>query len=213
MEGVVRLWNTVNQMAKTTTSGYQTEEEFNNDLADVQLALITKLAPFYSVNQSVRDLLKPFALSETSSATSGVLAYPEDYFRALTARINGYPVYPIATNEKDIIMTSPIRGASTAKNQYYYYQEDGGIKILPAETLSVTLSYLKYPAEAFIVLTPVEGDNSDYLEPTVGEDLEWDENAFNFLLYMMLERLGVEIKDDLAMEWSNLGIQKELANI
>lgn len=213
MISVIRLWNTVNQLAKTSTSGYQTEAEFNNDLADVQVALVTMLAPFYSVNQTVKDILRPFTLSASASAPSGVLPYPTGYFRALTASINGYPAYPVSTNEKDVIMTSPIRMASTTTNQYYYYQEDTSIKILPAQTLTVNLSYIKYPPAATIVLTPVSTDDNDYLTPTVGTDLAWNEDSFNFILFMMLERLGLEQKDSLNMEFSNLGISRQTANI
>lgn len=213
MINVVRLWNTVQQLAKNVTSGYQTQEEFNNDLADVQSALITMLAPFYSVNQSVKDLLNPFVISVTGTTSSGSIAYPSGYFRVLALRLNASPSYPIATNEKDIIMTSPIRMASTVKNLYYHSQESTGIKTLPTSALPYVLDYLKYPTTATIVLTPVSDANNDYLVPTVGVNLEWNEDAFNFILYMMLERLGLEMKENLILSWSNIGIQKETANI
>lgn len=213
MIDVVRLWKTINQLVKTETSGYQSQEEFNNDLATVQTELITLLAPYYSVNKTVKDLLYPFTLSSTTSAVSGLLDYPTGYFTALNASINGYPCYPIAVNEKDIIMRSPIRKASVTTNTYYYYQEDNKIKLLPEVTLTVKLTYLKYPATASIVLTPVSDADNDYLSPSVGTNLAWNENAFPFILFMMLERLGVELKESFSVNWASLGIQKETSKI
>lgn len=206
MIGVVRLWNTVNQMAKTETSGYQTQDEFNRDLASVQTALLSVLAPFYSQNQAIQDILSPFIKSTALSSTK-----PTDYFRFVSGIDRGYPMIPINVNQVGYMQSSPIR-KPTAKRTYYYF-EDKQTKFLASGTPAGTMTYIRYPLAAKIVLTPVSGADNDYVTPTADGDLEWNEDAFNFFLYMMLEKLGVETKDTLSIQFSSLGIQKELANI
>lgn len=214
MISVIRLWNTVNQLAKNGTSGYQNQYEFNRDLADTQESLMSFLAPLYSVNQSLKDLLSPFATYQNITTDSdGVLTKPMDYYRVSTASVNGYPAYPISVNEKDVIRTSAIRTPSSTTNLYFYYQENEEIMFLPEEELDVRFSYLRKPGEASIILTESSDADRDYLIPTVGYDLEWDDNAFNFFLYMMLEKLGLEMKEQLSMEFANIGLSKEISKI
>lgn len=210
---IVRLYNTVQQLAKTGTSGYQNQDEFNNDVEAVQDDLMS-LSFIDSASQSLKDIFDPFSVS--ADLTTDVLEMinkPSDYYRGRTAQINGYPCYPISVNEKDIWNTSPIRKPSVATNIYVYYQEDDKIKFLPAQTLNVEFSYLRKPNPAIIVLTASSDAEGDYLTASSGGDLEWNSNVFNLFVYKMLERLGMEMKESLSMEYANLGIQKEIAKI
>ena len=203
---IIRLWETVNQLAKTETSGYQNEDEFNNDVKAVQDSLMS-LSSVDGANQSWIDIFDPFAKSESLSINSqGIASKPTDYYRGRTGEIDGQPCYPIKVNEKDMFRTSAIRNTVNV-----YYQEDGVLKFLPTRVATCNFSYLRKPLPASIVLTPVSTPDEDYLTPTVGADLEWDDNVFNLFVYMMLERLGVEMKDTLSREFANFGIQRELA--
>lgn len=214
MIGIVRLYETVSQLAKTETSGYQTEQEFNNDVAAVQDDLMTLFSPLYSINQTLKDILDPFVkTSPLVTDSNGEVSYPADYYRALTGTVNGHPAYPIAVNEKDIWNNSAIRKPSVAKNIYVYYQEDEKIKLLPRQVLTLTLSYIRKPAEASLEFDVVSTDDSDFITPVSVDDLEWNENVFNLFVYKMLVRLGMEMKDQLSLEYSRLGINTELSNI
>jgi len=206
MISVVRLWNTVQQIAKSVTSGYQTQDEFNNDLASVQTALLSVLAPAYSKNQAIQDILAPFVKGAVLSTTK-----PADYFRFVSGIDRGYPMIPINVNQVGYYQTSPIR-KPTAKRTYYYF-EDKQTKFLASGTPSGTMTYIRYPLASKIVLTAVSNADNDYVTPTADGDLEWNEDSFNFIQYMMLERLGVEMKENLLREFSAIGLQKELANI
>lgn len=206
MISVVRLWNTVNQMAKTETSGYQTQDEFNRDLASVQTALLSVLAPFYSRNQAIQDILSPFVKGAALSSTK-----PTDYFRFISGIDRGYPIIPINVNQVGDIQISPIRKPNVKRT--YYYFEDKQMKFLASGTPTGTMSYIRYPLASRIVLTPVSGVDNDYVTPTADGDLEWNEDAFNFFLYMMLEKLGIEMKEQLLQQYANVGLQRELANI
>lgn len=214
MISIVRLWTTIQQLAKTETSGYQTEAEFNNDVAAVQDDLMTTFVPLYSVNQMLKDILDVFVKSSPITInSSGQADKPTDYYSSLTASINGHPCYPIAVNEKDIWNTSAIRKPSVANNIYVYYQENGILNFLPAQTLSCNFSYIRKPADASIEFTAVSEEDNDFITATSVDDLEWNENVFNLFVYKMLERLGVEMKDSIASEYSRLGINTELSKI
>lgn len=214
MIGIVRLYETVNQLCKTETSGYQTEQEFNNDVAAVQDDLMTTFSPLYSINQTLKDIMDVFVKSVNISINSnGQADKPDDYYRGLTARINGHPCYPIAVNEKDIWNTSPIRKPSLANNIYVYYQENGVLNFLPSQALTANFSYIRKPSEASIEFTVQDEEDGDYITPIAVSDLEWDDNVFNLFVYKMLDRLGMEMKDSLSLEYSRLGIQLETSKL
>lgn len=206
MISIIRLWETVQQLAKTETSGYQDQDEFNRDVAAVQSDIMS-YSSIDSASQSWIDIYGPFSKSAPLSIdNNGVADLPEDYYRGRTGSIGGKPCYPITVNQKDLYISSPIRGSVNV-----YWLENGNINFSPAKNASCTFSYLRNPAEATIILTPVEAEDDDYLVPESGADLEWNENVFNLFVYKMLERLGVEMKDNLAREYSMLGIQQEIA--
>lgn len=213
MISIIRLYETVNQLAKTSTSGYQNQKEFNNDVSAVQDDLMS-LSSVDSANQSWKDVFDPFSVSASIiTDIAGTVNKPTGYYRGRTGQINGYPCFPISVNEKDIWNTSPIRKPSVSNNIYVYYQEDNKLNFMPEQVLTCKFSYLRKPTTAFITLTATSDANGDYLTPAVGTDLEWNENVFNLFVYKMLERLGISMKENILSEYSNFGIQKEIAKL
>lgn len=211
MIGVVRLWETVMQTAKKGTAGYQDEDEFNRDLAAVQTELMGVLAPLYASSRAVKDLLAPFIVTFSgNTSVAGLLAKPDDYFQVANISISGHPATPVDVNEAPMLNYIPSRTPSVANNIYAYYEVNDDFTVLPQGTaLPAVLTYIRHPEEASIVLTPVSDENGDYLTPTAGDDLEWPERAFNFIYYMMLQKLGLEAKEQLLIEYSNLGLRSE----
>lgn len=212
MISIVRLYETIAQRAKTGTSGYQSKDEFNRDIASVQTALMGLLCPLYDSSQAVRDLLSPFVepLSVTTSAT-GVAAKPDDYFQMAALSISGYPVKLVAANERFMLQFVPSRRPSAADNRYFYYIESDSINVLPATSaFPLVGTYIREPEEASIDFTVTSTDEDDYIEVTSVDDLEWPERAFNILVYMMLQNLGLEMKEQILSEFSNLGISMEI---
>jgi hypothetical protein len=201
---VVRLWNTLMDSAKTGTSGYQSAAEFNRDLASVQTSAMGLLAPKYAANMYVQELLAPFVMNVDVSETK-----PDDCFYFLGATINDIPATPITPLQASIIQSSPIRNPSAKNPSAYFYLEDGGLKYIHSGSLAGTMQYVRQPEEAAITLTPVSDANRDYLEPTSDGDLEWPESAFNLILALMQQKLGVELKEDLLMSVGQLGLQFE----
>lgn len=210
MISIVRLWETIMQMAKTGTSGYQSEEEFNRDVEAVQTQLMSLLSPSYADNVSVREILSPFVLTATGNTNaSGLFAKPADYFQALSASVSGYPAWEIGENEEVTLRYLPTRRPSVSSNIYCYIVSGDSVTFLPKQVLAINLIYLRLPENAEVTLTPVSSEDSDYNVATSGGDLEWPERAFNLILYLMLQRLGVEMKENLLIEFSQLGLQLE----
>lgn len=210
----VDVWEGVSRLAKSGTAGYQDEEEFNSDLNAVQIALMSMLAPMYSTDQVIKDILGPFIepLTGTSSAT-GVLAKPSDYFQLATVAISGYPAFSIDVSEIQMLQFIPSRRPSATDNRYYYFMQSDSINLLPSAVHTVTGTYIRQPDEASIILTPVSEDDRDYVTPTSTDNLEWPQRVFNIIVYMMLLKLGLSFEKQLIMEFAQLGINTELLNI
>jgi hypothetical protein len=204
MISVVRLWETLVQGAKVGSSGYQSASEFNRDLASVQTSLLSLLCPLYAINTQVQELLTPFVKSVTVSLTR-----PAECAYFLGATINNIPSYEITPVQAPIYASSPIRNPSTTNPVAYHYFVNGNIVYMHSGSLAGTMQYIRYPLAATLVLTPVSDANRDYVVPTASAELEWNENAFNLILYMMQEKLGIELKENLQIEAGKFGITME----
>lgn len=205
---VIRLWETLMQSSKVGTAGYQSEEEFNRDLASVQTAAMSILCPRYASNTYVQMLLAPFVISETVSTTK-----PDDCFYFLGATINNITSYPITPVQASLYNSSPIRKPSAKNPSAYHYIVNDDIVYIHEGALAGTMQYIRTPGEASIVLTPVSEDDRDYLTPTVGTELEWPESAFNLLLALMQQKLGIELKEDILTTVGAQSAQQEIQNV
>lgn len=208
MISVVRLWETLAQSAKTGTAGYQSAADFNRDLASVQTSVMGILCPRYAENTYVQELLAPFVKSVAVSLTK-----PAECFYFLGATINGIAAYPITPVQAPIYQSSSIRAPSTKNPAAYYYIVNGNLIYIHEGSLGGTMQYIRTPLAATIVLTPVSTPNRDYVTPTSGVDLEWPESAFNLILALMQQKLGIELKEDLLMQVGQFGIQQETTNV
>lgn len=207
------VWQRVNQLLKSGTSGYQSALEFSNDLYSVLLEILTDLCDSYEANEKVSDLMNKSGLIVTATLTSnssGIVSFPEDHYRTFNLKtdVSGllYPLHKINTNEEAMTMSSPIRAFNASNNFYGYCMENGAIKILPISSRPIRLTYCKKPATPVLELVM---DNDDY--ETVGGgtiDIDLPENLFNLFCYKMLERAAVEMKEQIGLEYSQLGINK-----
>lgn len=228
MISTARVIETRNQLAKSGTSGYTTEDEDNADLYAVQYEILGLLCDNYENNQKVSDaLINHVRTLQIDTDITGVITITDsgagasqsdgeygldDYYRTLTVLYDGlYPTTKINTNEIGMYQTSPIRRFDTAKNRAGYYFADGSINMLPAEAMEVTLIYCRKPTDAIIAYTSESDDDNDY--QTIDEadtvDIEFPESLFNLFVYKMVERLGISMKEQVLFEYAQLGITKE----
>ncbi len=103
--------------------------------------------------------------------------------------------------------TSPIRGASEAKNIYKYFVVNGGFQLLPRASYPVVFTYCILPDMP--VLELVSDDNDFQVVGPATTDIKLPENLFNLFCYKMVERAGVEMKDQISLQYSQLGINNE----
>lgn len=218
-----RLWETVNQIAKTTTSGYQSEAEWNRDLYSAKWSVLSLLCDNYENNQKVSDaLVNHIVVSDETTGPTGVLSIGDagsgsdagdnNYYRTLAVNllVDGveYPGVKVNLNERAMTQISPIRRKSLSTNRVGYSFGESSLLMLPEEEMNIRWYYCKKPSITDLVLEIIETDDSDYQEvdEALTTDLEFPESLFNIFVYEMLQRLGVEIKDSLAREYAQLGI-------
>lgn len=205
MASVVDIWRSVQGTAKKSTTGYQTKDKFNDDLALVELTILKALCELYEKEQVISDDLAPFVVTLDPITENK----PADYFRFVSAEINGEEVYPVHRNAVSMTKNSSIRG--TVKSFYF----DGNkIKFLLGgdnEMTESSLVYIRKPEPGKIDMT-YSDQGGDYQTPSVETETEWGDNVRNLMEALLLERLGIETRESVVMEASKLGIQREMLN-
>lgn len=225
MISVVQLYNQVQTTAKSGTTGYQSDDDWNDDLATIQLRIANVLCDNYDKSQKVEDALFGLLVTQTQFSSSfgqvsysnsfGVISNPADYFRLISLWVNAgdnpipTPASKIASNQISAYATSYVRKPDVSDGNYSYYYLDGAIQMMPMQQLNCTLVYCKVPPRSAITLTPTSTDNSDFVTPTAQADLIWSPVVFNLFYYHMLEMLGIEMRSNILFEYTQLGIPKE----
>jgi hypothetical protein len=107
--------------------------------------------------------------------------------------------------------TSPIRKPNLATNDINWYLKSGALYVMPEQaSIVVDLMYYRVVPDASIVLTPASDGNGDLVTPTVGVPYGWPVSVFNLLVYLILEQLGVELKENMLVEFADFGINREM---
>lgn len=222
MIGVYNLWNRLRTLTKTGTSGYFTADEFNSNLYAVQYAILSLLCDNYENNQKVSDaLINHVTDFSGTTLTGGVISndtliedYP-DYYRTLAVYFvsdsGETACRKIGINEVGMYESSPIRKANKEAGIIQYVFMRGSIFFLPRIAgIDYTVVYCKKPTEAKIVFTTAEDEDNDYLVVDEDEtvDIDFPEGLFNLFVYYMLESMGIEQKESLMQEYSQLGINR-----
>lgn len=219
----VKLWDRLKTLTKSGTAGYFTQEEYNSNLYSVQYAILSLLCDNYENNQKVSDALIGH-VKETgviSSRSNGYLSsttliddYPS-YYRTLALRYvgddNEYPSKKISINEEAMYATSPIRKANIANNRTLYMFKQYNVQTVPKTSGNdYILVYCARPANANIAFTTGTDADNDYLVIDVANttNIQFPEGLFNLFVYYMLESMGIEQREQIASEYSQLGINR-----
>lgn len=214
-----KVWNRVRNLARTVTTGYDDQEEYNSKTYAAELSLLEMLTDVYEHNTKASDALD-WLITDVSltSDSAGKLTLPADYVHLATIQYVGngakYPTTKVRTNEVAMYRTSPVRGFSVAKNDIGYYFKASHIYTIPEQAaINVVLTYIKKPTFSSIVLTEVSTGTEDYLSLTGGVDFGWPEQLFNLIVYLILEQLGVELKEEWLLEFAAYGITREVVKV
>ena len=217
MIDTAELIKSVFQEARIGTSGYEDQDEVNRNIKMVEMDLFSTLIPLVAKDFTIQTLLANF-LEKGTVAVGGLWTYPNvvdepDVFHSyLSSTINGKPVYPKTKNEIDIILNSSVR-KPTEDGPYYSTVEKTGIQHYPKTITELEAFYYRYPVYGTVTFNTVSDDDSDYVNIVTDKAIQWPEKAFNILHYSLLERYGVDCRESLALEYSQLGIKKELSKL
>lgn len=224
MISVELLYNRLSDLTLSGTSGFFTEDTFNNNLYSVQYSVLSILSDNYENNQKVADALvnhiEDVAVTSLGTgklfATDIITALP-NYYRALSLQYNlsgePQPSYKVTTNSVAMSLTSAIRKPDLAKGRTLYSFIEGNIQTYPKSAgNSYVLTYIKKPELAKISFTTQSDEDNDYLVVDTANtvDIEFPEGLFNIFVYLMLESMGIEQKESLSAEYSQLGINREI---
>jgi len=220
-----KLWDRLSTLTTTGTSGYFTEDDFNSNLYATQFTVLSLLAANYENNQKVSDFLINHIKEDPQTTLAGgklyatsIIASLTNYFRALTLQyVNSdnlvFPSKKIAISEIGMYESSPVRKANLTKGRTLYWFSDGNITVSPRNSgLNFNFIYLIKPALAKIAFTTGQDDDNDYLVVDNANtiNIDFPEGLFNLFTYLMLENMGLEQKENLTLEYSQLGLTRTI---
>lgn len=218
MIAVIDIWNRLADYAAKYQSGTDTVAYFNSKLAEVQIETFNLFSPLYDINEKVKTLLDVWVKEQVGSSTSmGIVSlgtYPDVVNRPLAI---GYVsasniAFSIpATDETGLIAIAriPQRQPNSAnRNVYYRFNSPSLLQFYPKEVVPYDAFYLTYPTQAYIAFTYSVTSNEDIMtyDAANSRDLGWPQAAFNLIVYGMLEKYGVSVREQLLQEYSKYGI-------
>lgn len=213
MVNVVEVQQAGYRIAKIGTSGYDSTPDAIAKLNEVNLDAMNLLTPHYGKIQALDDILGYYVKETTPTFTSGVLAIPGDYYGFIsfykTITGNRTEVRKVKTNQIGAVSQNSIRKPTVAKPKYYF--RDGNIILLPSNgDPGLSMLYFRKPADVSITTTPTDGADDDYETVTAQTNFDWPFRMKNLLIYLFVERLGMEMKEPILFEISQLGIQQNM---
>lgn len=218
MVSVLFVWNRLKAYAQKYQSGADNVDYFNTALAEVQLEIFTDFSPSYDKNEMVKSLLdfwvRPQKGTSNPDGTVGLGTGNEVVARPLgigytdgTIVLFGVP--QVQESELMAIARMPQRVPNVAKKQVYYrFNSPSVLNFYPETTIPYSLFYIIYPLEAKIVFTFTSTADEDIMtyDPVNSIDLAWPESASNLIVYKMLEKYGVTVREQLLQEYSKYGV-------
>lgn len=214
---IVEVWQRTMDLAKTGTSGQDTQDEWNGKANSAQKIITTALIRVAEINQEASDALSWLKVPSGPITSTGLgeIVLPSDYLGFDTAEYiaNGgrWPVTKLRSNEIALTRTSPIRKPDLTKNEISIYFKSGAMYVMPEQAgLDVDFLYYKQVPDASVILTPASNLDGDLVTPTIGVDFGWPISMFNLLVYTILEQMGIELKEQLLLEYAQFGITRDM---
>jgi len=215
---VLFLWNRCADYIQKYQSGADIVDYFNTKLSEVQYELFNDLSPLYDKNEMVKELLNFWVRQQAgSSMVDGSQSLgndPEIVNRPLAiGYTDGTSILFSITeaSESELVAAArmPQRAPSVNKKIVYYrFNAPGTLNFYPAAITPYFCYYLVYPTEAKIAFTYSSTDDEDIMtyDDVDSIDLAWPEAADNLIIYKMLEKIGVSIREELLQAYAKYGI-------
>jgi len=219
MISVKYIWDRLAAFAAKYQSGTDNVAYFNSALTEVQLEIFSDFSPIYDESEKVKGLLdfwvKPQSGTSNPDGSVGIGSPSEIVMRPLAVGYTASPsqilfgIPAISESELMSVARIPQRAPNVAKkNVYYRFNSPSTANFYPQQTTPYSLFYLIYPSPANIAFTFSQTANEDIMtyDPANSTDLAWPQAATNLILYKMLEKYGVNIRENLLMEYAKYGI-------
>ncbi len=152
-------------------------------------------------NETIMQKLSAFITSAVLSTTSGRLTKPDNFVYRLSLMSNGYNCYKINHSQQDSVNHSVIDPPSITNNMYYFLEYEDYYQILPFNTTSATLAYVKAPVDIKWGFTYSPQGEQVYNAGTSVQPL-WDSNSCREITKRVLKSIGVSFKD---ADFTNFG--------
>lgn len=215
MISFVEFIDRLTDLTKKNQSGFESGAGIVGKTNQCQLELAQYLYSIFEINNNAVDLAAPITSTFTgTSSANGILPYPEDYNHLLSLRyVKKSKVtvkcQRIALSQLGIIEKIPQRKPSLEKDRILYTYQDNGIQVYPETALNFKGIHAKYPPDVAIEysFTNVGGEPKRTVSSVT--DLVWNKNVYNLLLYMVMDKMGLSVRDQLLSEYAQLGIARE----
>lgn len=213
MVDVVEVQQAGYRIAKTGTSGYDSTPDAVTKLNEVSLDVMNLLTPHYGKIEALDDILNYYVTEAAPTFVSGAYELPGDFYGLIgmnkTTAGSTIPLRKMKTNAIGAIGQNSIRKPTVAKPKYYL--RNGNLVLVPSNgDAGTSWLYFRKPATVSITSTPTEGETDDYEAVTDQTDFDFPFRLKNLLIYLFVERLGMEMKEPILFEISQLGISQNL---
>lgn len=165
----------------------------------------------YSTDQTVRDSLKPFKVTQQqfTSAADGQVTFPSNYLHFLGGAftVTGSTINQVnffIDEEKPEVLTNQLRPVSLSKPKAEL--SSVGFQLYPQSVQIGFYNYLRYPADAVYDYTQV-GRTITY-NAAGSTQLEWSDVYVNNIIARALAYWGIYVSDKDIIEFSQLKQQQ-----
>lgn len=207
------VWDRVNDYSKKQQSGLNDVDSFNRNVEESITELVSYLFSIYNVNERASELLQPYIKSEEITGNStGVFSKPTDFNYYISSSYQGNPVHKVSLNQLDDYEQIPQRRGDLTKKRVNIAGVNDKWQARPKSEFQITLNFVFTPSEKpKIVFTETNSDDEDILvyNDTSTIDFLFDEKCVPIITYMVLEKFGISVREQILMEYARLGIAKE----
>ena len=220
MISVKFLWDRLGAYGQKYQAGTDVVAYFNSALAEVQSEIFNGLEPIYDQSEKIKDLLnfwvKQQAGTSSPDGSQAIGTNPEVVCRPLSIGYTsaGTIIYSISEiSESELIASArvPQRAPNVAKKIVYYrFNTPGTLNFYPAASIPYFCYYLIYPTAASIAFTYSSTSDEDIMTYDAGSSVQlaWPASATNLILYSMLDKYGVSVREQLLQSYAEYGIVK-----
>lgn len=221
---ILDVWNRISAYGSKYQSGMDTVAYFNSSISEVQKEIFNDTSPFFDVNDKVRVLLNSWVREQygltDASGIDTIGGAPEIVNRLLSVGVTDgsqnllFSIPETTESELVGIARMPQRAPNfAAKKVYYRFNDPDQLQLYPRQAINYLTYYLIYPLESHIAFTFTETDDEDIMtyDPTNSVDLAWPDSAYNLIVYKVLEKYAIEVREQLLQSYAAFGFNQTSA--